>query len=362
MSAIAMTTTNTDFQIHKLFFEQCLKDIKIIVHNKSATNAASAIKEYMAKISIDKYNSDVRKILENSGLEPQSRCVEMIQLSEPVMRMLHQYQHTKRDDDQILKALMSIYDSNVGNQSNIILRIHLTRLLKIELSKLDDFYSSHQLIHLGKKSSFYFCTPTHCGCCKLFNYTDKTYMTLGYIAKLFQTHTTGYLSYDADTSYYDRHEQNLMEVPSSTHFDHNGYHYTVKFNCHMARDDIDKRTASFHIGNPITYTKTRSGDKTIKEEMKYIFLNYDSHGRYYDEEKRYYGRNFVVLTNDFDYKFDSFEKDTKASQQMKALVEEFTASNCGLSFFHYFLKKLPIEKQLLYVATFFTRQSVWRDY
>jgi hypothetical protein len=286
----------------------------------------------------------------------------MIQLSEPVRKMIHQYQHTKRDDDHILKVLMSIYDSNVDNQSNIILRIHLARLLKIELSKLDDFYSAHQLIHLGKKSSFYFCTPTHCGCCKLFNYTDKTYMTLGYIAKLFQTHTTGYASYDEDTEYYDRHEQKLMDVPSSTHFDHNGYHYNVSFDCYMSRDDIDKRTASFSIGNPITYTKTRPGDKTVREEMKYIFLNYDSHGRYYDDEKKYYSRNFVVLTDDFDYKFDSFDKDSKASQQMNTLVEEFKASNCGLSFFHYFLTKLPIEKQLLYVATFFTRQSVWRDY
>lgn len=316
----------------------------------------------MDEICIDKYNSDVMMILEKSGFEPQSRCVEMIKLSEPVVRMLHLHQHTKRDDDRILKALMSIYDSNVGNKSNIILRIHLARLLKIELSKLDDFYSTYLLIHLGKKSSVYFCTPTHCGCCKLFNYTDKTYMTLGYIAKLFQTHTTGYVSYDSTTSYYDRYEQNRMEVPCSTCFNHDGYNYTISFDCYMSRADIDKRTASFHIGNPVTYTKTRPGDKTIKEEMKYIFLKYDSDGKYWDEEKKYYRMNFVVLTNDFDYRFDSFEKDTKASQQMKALVEEFTASNCGLSFFHYFLKKLPIEKQLLYVATFFTRQSVWRDY
>ena len=360
MSATAMTPTNTDLQIHKLFYDQCLKDIKVVVHNKSATHAFSAIEVYMTKISVEKYNSDMRGIMESYGFEPSFRCIEMIQLSSSTQQMLRIWTRTKRDEEKIRKSLECLYNTSPENKRNIIMRVHLARLLKIELAKFDEFYSSFSLIHLGKKRRLYFCQPTHCMRCDLFNYTNKTYMTLGYIAKLFQTHTTGFQSYTVSTNYYDRHERELMKLPNSTTFNHNGYDYRVQFNCHMYRDDIDKRTACFTIENPVLVTKTRPGDKTIREEMNYIFLCQDDHGNYYD--KKFLKINYVVLTNDFDYEFDSFDEGSKASQQMKALVDEFQASNCGLSFYHYFLKKLPIEKQLLFVATFFTRQSVWRDF
>jgi len=361
MSTIAMTPTNIDLQIHKLFFEQCLKNIKVVVHNKSATHAFSAIKKYMDEIRIDKYNSDVKKIMENFGLEPSSQCIEMMQLSSSTQQMLRTYTHTKRDEEHIRKSLMCMYDSSPANQTNIILRVHLARLLKVKLSQFDEFYSSFSLINLGKERHLYFCTPTDCGCCDLFHYSDKTYMTLGYIAKLFQTHTSGYQSYVESTSFYDRHERELMELPNRTEFKHNGYSYSVRFDCYMSRDDIDKRTASFTIGGPVSYTKSRAGDKTTREEMKYIFLKKDYDGHYTDK-KQYTRGTYVVLTDDFEYDFDTFEEDSRASKQMKELVKEFTASNCGLSFFHYFLKKLPIEKQLLFVATFFTRQTVYRDF
>ena len=357
-----MTPTNTDRQIHKLFYDQCLKDIKVFVHDKSATHAFSAIKKYMEKISVEKYNSDVRGIMESFGFEPSSRCIEKIQLSSSTQQMLlRTWTHTKRDEEQILKSLECLYNTSPENKRDIIMRVHLARLFKIELAQFDEFYSSFSLIHLGKKCLLYFCQPTHCMCCDLFYYTDKTYMTLGYIAKLFQTNTTEFQSYTVKTDYYDRHECELMKLPNSTTFNHNGYDYRVQFNCHMYRDDIDKRTACFTIGNPVVYTKTRPGDKRTREVMNYIFLCQDYHGNYCDKKSCVEG-NYVVLTNDFEYKFDSFDEGSKASQQMKALVDEFQASNCRLSFFHYFLKKLPIEKQLLFVATFFTRQTVYRDF
>lgn len=364
MSALESTSTKIDFEIHKLFYDQCVKDILVIAHNKSAKRASSAIAEYMAKINIEveKYNSDVKAILESCGFEPPSQCIQKIALSESAKNMQYFYQHTQRDDKYILEKLNFLYNLSLKNNTkNIILRIHLARYLQIDLSKFDEYYNMYNLINIGKTSPLYFCVPTHNKNENLFKYTDKTHMTLGYIAKLFQTHTTEFKFFVENTEFYDRHEYKLMQLPNSIVFNHDGYNYTVRFNCNMSRNDIDKRTASFHIGNPVMY-KTRPGDKTIEKEMNYIFLNDDSHGRYCDFTKKYYGRNFVVLTNDFEYYFDTFEKDTNASQQMKALVEKFTASNCGLSFFHYFLTKLPIEKQLLYVTTFFTRQSVWRDY
>ena len=356
MSATAMTPTNTDPQIHKLFYAKCLEDIKVAVHNKFAKHASSAITKQMQRISVENCNSDVRRIMKSFGFEPPSQCIEKIQLSSSTQQMLRTLPHTKRDEEQILKSLERLF-----NKRNIILRVHLARIFKIELAQFDEFYSSFSLIHLGKKCLLYFCQPTHCMCSDLFNYTDKTYMTLGYIAKLFQTNTTEFQLYTVDTDYYDRHECELMKLPNSTTFNHNGYDYRVQFNCHMYRADIDKRTARFTIGNPVVYTKTRPGDKITREVMNYIFLCKDYHGNYCDKESCAEG-NYVVLTNDFEYKFDSFDEGSKASQQMKALVDEFQASNCGLSFFHYFLKKLPIEKQLLFVATFFTRQTVYRDF
>ncbi len=355
-----MTPTNVDLQIHTLFYKQCLKDLKVVVHNKSAKHASSAIQDYMAKISIERYNADVTEILTNCGLESPSHCIEKVSLSSSTVKLLHQYQRTVRDDEHIRKTLMHFFDTNPANQTNIILRIHLAKLFKIELAKFDEFYSDQALIHLGKKTRLYFCTPTHCRCCNLFNYIDKTYMTLGYIAKLFQSHTTGFEFFTQETNFYDRHERDLMDLPHSTEFVYDHHHYIVPFHCKMNKGHINKRTSKFIIGNPIKYTKSRPGVKT-ECEMKYTFLLHDDAGEYHDRESCY-GEMYVVLTDDFEYKFDSFEEGSKASQQMKELLDKHATSNSHMSFFHYFLTLLPIEKQLLFVATFFTRQSVYRDF
>jgi hypothetical protein len=355
-----MTPTNVDLKIHTLFYEQCLKDLKVVVHNKSAKHASSAIQEYMAKISIDRYDADLKEILANCGLEPPSQCIEKVSLSSATVKQLHQYQRTVRDDEHIRKILMHLFDTNSANQTNIILRIHLARLFKIKLDKFDEYYASRRLIHLGKTYRLYFVTPTHCNCCKLFDYTDKTYMTLGYIAELFQKNTSNFKFYTTETSYYDRHEKEFMVLPHSISFDYNRCTYVIRFDCFMYSDDIDKRSAKFTISNNITYTKSRPGEKTIHEKMNYIFIKYDGDGYYWN--KKTIRGEFVVLDDNFEYDFDSFEKNTRVSRDLKALVDEFKASESHMSFFHYFLTKLPIEKQLLFAATFFTRQSVYRDY
>jgi hypothetical protein len=355
-----MTPTNVNLQIHRLFYEQCLDDIKVVVHNKSVKHASVALHQYMAKISIDRYNANVRDILTNCGLEPPSQCIEKVSLSSSTMKLLHKYQHTLRDYDHILTTLMHLYDASPENKTNIVLRIRLAELFEIELARFDEFYSSRVLINLGKKAPLYFCTPTNCRCCDLFNYTDKTYLTLGYIMKLFQSHTTGFKFFVEKTDFYERNSRKLMVLPSSIEFTYNDYNYIVRFNCSMFRMDIDKRTASFSI-SPVTYTKSRPGDKMIQSKMNYIFLCYDSAGLY-SERKSCDNDDYVVLTKDFEYSFDGFEEGSKASQQMKALLDEFKASDSYMTFFHYFLTKLPIEKQLLFVATLFTRQSVYRDF
>jgi hypothetical protein len=356
-----MTPSNVDYEVlHKLFYEQCLKDLKVEVHNKCAEHASSAIQDYMAKISIEGHNAVVKQILTKYGFEPSSECIQKVSLSSSTVKQLHPYKPTKRDDEHIRKTLICLYYINPAHQADIILRTHLAKLFKIELTKFNEEFPLHALIYLGKNAELYFCIPTHCRCCKMFTYTDKTYMTLGYIAKLFQSNTTEFEFHTQNTNFYDRYERDLMVIPHHIEFVYDHHHYIVLFNCRMNKGHINKRTSKFIIGNPIKYTKSRPGVKT-EGEMKYTFLQHDIEGEYYDRESCY-PETYVVLTDDFEYKFDSFEEGSKASQQMKELLDKHATSNSHMSFFHYFLTLLPIEKQLLFVVTYFTRQSVYRDF
>lgn len=369
MSATAMTSTNCDHQIYNMFYGRCMEELPIGRYNISIKKASNAIKK-LEETMIYEFNSNVRKIMESCDLDPSSQCIKKMEMTYSTHMKLEKRKFVPHysDVENIRQTLKDLYDAEPENRRNCILRFHLAKFYKIDISEFDlsddfdefeKFYAWCQIINRGKTSQFYFCHMTLYNGRDIFKSTNKVYMTLGYIAELFQIHTTGFMLNSKKTEFYEKSGEHPMCIPYHTKFDHDGYSYTIDFNCDMTEKHICKNIAKFTIGNPIK-VKLQSGGKTTYQHMDYIFLLYDRDGNYYNKDTCDKG-NYVVLTSDFEYDFDTLKEDSVESNIMNSLVYKFKVSNCGISFFHYFLTQLPIEQQLLYVATFFTRQSVKRD-
>ncbi len=253
--------------------------------------------------------------------------------------------------DHLTQRLYRMLD---WDPTNIIIKVNLAKLLKISYA---DFETRRRFKYYIRQA-IDFPTPYFTTFSSFHSEHSCTIATLGYMADQFNTHATNLRLKYYETEHLDRYEMSRLSVPDCVTYTYAGHTYSINLNCYMDEDHIQGRYAQFEIG-PITYYKTNIKTRVESiHRLNYSFICEDDSSIYYGDHKVFNSHKFVVLDCELNYEYDTFDNDSRAKEQMNELVNEYKKAKLKMPFFHFFLEKLPIEKRLVYIASFLPCQHI----